>query len=100
VFACQANAAFSCRATPISLGAVSDTLYLTLYASGIRHAQNVQVNVAGQSVPVIYAGEQGQYAGLDQINISVPRALAGTGEASVYVVADGKTSNMTTINVQ
>jgi uncharacterized protein (TIGR03437 family) len=100
VYACQANAALSCRATPISLGAASDTVYVTLYASGVRGAQNVQVNVAGQSVPVLYAGAQGQYAGLDQINISLPRSLAGTGEASVNVVADGKTSNMTTINLQ
>ena len=73
---------------------------MTLYASGIRGAQNVQVYVAGQPVPVPYAGAQSQYAGLDQVNIAIPRALAGTGEASVYVVADGKTSNMTTINVQ
>ena len=100
VFACQANSAFSCRATPISLGAAGDTVYVTLYASGVRGAQNVQVNVAGLSVPVIYVGPQGQYAGLDQINISLSRALAGTGEASVFIVADGKTSNMTTINVQ
>jgi uncharacterized protein (TIGR03437 family) len=83
VFACQPNAAFSCRATPIPLGAAGDTMYVTLYASGVRGAQNVQVNVAGQSVPVIYAGAQGQYEGLDQINITLPRALAGTGEASV-----------------
>jgi uncharacterized protein (TIGR03437 family) len=73
---------------------------VTLYASGIRGAQDVQVYVAGQSVPVIFAGAQGQYAGLDQVNITIPRALAGTGEASVYVVADGKTSNMTTLNIQ
>ena len=100
VFACQPNSAFSCRATPISLGAASDTVYVTLYGSGVRGAQDVQVYVAGQSVPVTYAGPQGEYAGLDQINISLPRALAGTGEASVYLIADGKTSNMTTINVQ
>ena len=99
-FACQTGAALSCRATPLSLGAADDTVFVTLYASGIRGAQNVQVNVAGQSVPVLYSGAQGAYAGLDQINIGIPRALAATGEASVSVLADGKTSNMTTINVQ
>lgn len=31
---------------------------------------------------------------------NIPRALAGIGEASVYVVADGNTSNMTTIKIQ
>jgi uncharacterized protein (TIGR03437 family) len=99
-FSCQGGVALSCLSTPISLGDATDTVYVTLYASGIRGAQNVQVYVAGQPVPVPYAGAQGQYAGVDQVNIAIPRALAGTGEASVYVVADGKTSNMTTINVQ
>jgi len=100
VFSCQQNVALSCLSTPISLGAATDTAYLTLYGSGIRGAQNVQVFVAGQSVKVVYAGAQGQFDGLDQVNISLPHSLAGAGEASVYVVADGKTSNMTTINIQ
>jgi uncharacterized protein (TIGR03437 family) len=100
MFSCQPNIALSCLSTPLSLGAASDTVYVTLYGSGIRGAQNLQVYVAGQSVPVVYAGAQGQFAGLDQVNITIPRALAGTGEASVYIVADGKTSNMTTIKIQ
>ncbi len=100
VFSCQPGVALSCLSTPISLGTTTDTVYVTLYGSGIRGAQNVQVYVAGQSVPVLFAGAQGQYQGLDQINISIPHTLAGTGEASVYLVTDGKTSNMTTINIQ
>lgn len=100
VFSCQPGAPLSCLSTPISLGALSDTVYVTLYGSGIRNAQRVQLYVAGQSVPVLYAGAQGQYDGLDQVNISLPRSLAGTGEASVYVVAEGKPSNMTTIKIQ
>jgi uncharacterized protein (TIGR03437 family) len=100
VFSCRPNVALSCLSTPISLGAADDTVYMTFYGSGIRAAQSVQMYVGGQSVPVLYAGAQGQYDGLDQVNISVPRSLAGVGEASVYVVADGKTSNMTTIKIQ
>jgi uncharacterized protein (TIGR03437 family) len=73
---------------------------VTLYATGIRGAQTVRAFVAGQSVTLLYAGAQGQFQGLDQINLALPASLAGTGEASVYVVADGKTSNMTTINIQ
>jgi len=100
VFSCQAGVALSCLSTPISLGTSADTVYVTLYGTGIRGAQKVQVYVAGQPVSVLYAGAQGTYAGLDQINITLPASLAGTGEASVYVVADGKASNMTTINIQ
>ncbi|SPE27881.1 exported hypothetical protein [Candidatus Sulfopaludibacter sp. SbA3] len=100
VFNCQPRNALSCLSTPISLGAATDTIYVTLYGTGVRGAQKVQAFVAGQSVPVLYSGAQGQYQGLDQINITLPASLAGTGEASVYIVADGKTSNMTTINIQ
>jgi uncharacterized protein (TIGR03437 family) len=99
VFSCQAGVALSCLSTPISLDAAGGAVYLTLYASGVRGAKDVQVYVAGQSVPVPYAGAQGQYQGLDQINITLPATLTGTGEASVYVVADGKTSNMATLTL-
>jgi uncharacterized protein (TIGR03437 family) len=99
VFNCQTGVALSCLSTPISLGA-ADTVYVTLYGTGVRAAQKVQVFVAGQSVPVLYAGAQNQFQGLDQINITLPANLAGTGEASVYLVADGKTSNMVTIHIQ
>jgi uncharacterized protein (TIGR03437 family) len=54
----------------------------------------------GESATVAYAGPQGQFAGVDQVNVAIPRALAGSGEVSVYLVADGKLSNMTTINIQ
>ncbi len=100
VFRCQAGTPLSCLSAPISPGATGDTVYVTLYGTGIRGAQKVEAYVAGQSVPVQYAGAQGQYQGLDQVNISIPQALAGAGEASVYIVADGKSSNMTTINIQ
>ena len=100
VFACQAGVALSCLSAPIPASTATDTVYVTLYGTGIRGAQKVQVFVAGQPAPLLYAGAQGQYQGLDQINISLPASLAGTGEASVYVVADGQTSNMTTIHIQ
>jgi uncharacterized protein (TIGR03437 family) len=100
VFHCQTGVALSCLSTPIPPAAANDTLYVTLYATGIRGAQTVRAFVAGQSVTLLYAGAQGQFQGLDQINLALPASLAGTGEASVYVVADGRTSNMTTINIQ
>jgi len=92
--------ALSCLSSPISLGAATDIVYVELYGTGIRAAQKVQAFVAGQPVPVPFAGAQGQYQGLDQINISLPRTLAGAGEISVYIVADGMTSNMVTIRIQ
>ena len=55
---------------------------------------------AGESVPVLYAGPVAAYAGLDQVNISIPKSLAGTGDVRVYVVADGVASNVVGLNVQ
>jgi len=54
---------------------------------------------AGQSVPVLYAGAS-SYAGLDQVDISVPRSLAGTGDVRVYLVADGVASNAAGLKIQ
>ncbi|HYL73522.1 MAG TPA: hypothetical protein VEU96_04920, partial [Bryobacteraceae bacterium] len=100
VFSCQAGVALSCLATPLQLGAATDTVYVVLYGTGIRGAASVQAYVAGQTVPVLYAGAQGQFAGLDQINISLPKSLTGTGTASVYLIADGKMSNVVSLNIK
>ena len=100
VLTCQPPAARSCLPAPLSLGGAADTLYVELYGTGIRGAAAVQCFVGGQSVPVLYAGAVAAYAGLDQVNISIPKSLAGTGDARVYVVADGVASNVATLNVQ
>ena len=100
VFTCNPPAVRSCLAVPMSLGGASDTLYVELYGTGIRGAASVQCFVAGQSVPVLYAGLVAAYPGLDQINISIPRSLAGTGDVRVYVVADGVASNAVGLNIQ
>jgi len=92
VFTCNPQAARSCLASPLSLGAATDTLYVAMYGTGIRGAKSVQCFVDGQSVPVLYAGPVAAYAGLDQVNISIPRNLAGTGNVRAYLVADGVSS--------
>ena len=99
-FSCQSGVPLGCLSSPLSLGSSTDTVYLSLYGTGIRGAATVQVFIAGQLVPWQYAGAQNQYQGLDQVNVAVPRSLAGAGEVSVYLVADGAVSNMTTVNVQ
>lgn len=100
VFTCDTSIARSCLGAPLSLGASTDTLYVELYGTGIRGAASVQCYVAGQSVPVQYAGAVTAYPGLDQVNVTIPRGLAGTGTALVYLVADGVASNVVSLNVQ
>ena len=100
VFACHPPAARSCLGTPLSLGGAGDTLYVELYGTGIRGATVVQCFVGGLSVPVLYAGPVAAYAGLDQVNISIPKSLAGAGDVRLYVVADGAVSNVVGLTVQ
>jgi len=100
VFTCDANAPRGCLPAPLSLGATGDTLYLELFGTGIRNAASVQCFVAGQSVPVLYAGAVAGYVGLDQVNLSIPRSLAGSGNVLVYLVADGVASNVVSLNLQ
>jgi uncharacterized protein (TIGR03437 family) len=99
-FTCNASAARSCLGSPLSQGAATDTLYVALYGTGIRGAASVQCTVAGQSVPVLYAGPVTSDPGLDQINISIPKSLAGAGDVLVYVTADGVFSNVVSITLQ
>jgi uncharacterized protein (TIGR03437 family) len=100
VSSCRGGVPLSCLSSALSLGSSTDIVYLSLYGTGIRGAGTVQVYVAGQPAPLQYAGAQGQYQGLDQVNVALPMSLAGMGEVSVYLVADGKASNMTTVNIQ
>jgi uncharacterized protein (TIGR03437 family) len=99
VFTCNPPAARSCLPSPLSQGAATDTLYVELYGTGIRGATSVQCFVAGQSVPVLYAGAS-SFAGLDQVDISIPKSLAGLGDVRVYLMANGTASNVVGLNLQ
>ncbi|PYT17240.1 MAG: hypothetical protein DMG59_07925, partial [Acidobacteria bacterium] len=52
------------------------------------------------SVPVLYAGPQPNYAGLDQVNVGLSLSLRGAGESNVVLTVDGKSSNTVTINIK
>jgi uncharacterized protein (TIGR03437 family) len=99
VFQCSAS---TCAPVPINLG-VSGTIYLTLYGTGIRNLSalaNVQVTINGVAVPVQYAGAQPTYPGLDQVNVSLPAALAGKGNANIVLIVDGQISNTVIVAIQ
>ncbi len=78
----------SCTAQPLSLGGPGDAVVVELFGTGIRHVSSVSAitaTVNGQTLPVVYAGPQGEYPGLDQVNIVIPRSLAGSGEVSLVL---------------
>jgi uncharacterized protein (TIGR03437 family) len=81
---------------PLDLGPASDQFYLVLFGTGARFGRSpasTTVKIGGVQLPALYAGAQGSLVGLDQINVAVPRSLAGRGEVDVTVTVDGKTSN-------
>jgi uncharacterized protein (TIGR03437 family) len=99
VFSCAGP---RCGTVPIDLG-VDAPVYLSLYGTGIRHLSrltNVICTVGGVSVPVLYAGLQPVYAGLDQVNVLLPFSLRGLGEADVVIIVDGSPSNAVRVNLR
>lgn len=89
---------------PISMDGANELVFLSLYGTGIRGRSsltNVKAVIGGVPVPVIYAGTQGFYPGLDQVNIGpLPRSLAGRGVVDVTVSAGGHTSNAVQVHIQ
>ena len=89
---------------PLDLGGEGDQVFLTLFGTGIRGAggaEMVQATIGGSEVPVVSAGAQSGWAGLDQVKIGpLPRSLAGSGEVNVAVTASGVTSNTVTIVIE
>ncbi|MBS1787857.1 MAG: choice-of-anchor D domain-containing protein [Acidobacteria bacterium] len=88
---------------PIDLGPETDQVFLVLNGTGIRGRSNlsaVTAIIGGTSARVDYAGPQGVYVGLDQINVLIPRSLAGRGEADVVLTVNGKPANAVKINIK
>jgi uncharacterized protein (TIGR03437 family) len=101
LFDCSAEGA-GCTLAPILLE-IDAPVYLSLYGTGIKgYAQTgkIQVAVGDYVVPAMYAGPQGQYPGLDQVNVALPLTLRKAGTVDVSVTVDGTTSNTVHIAVQ
>ncbi len=87
---------------------------LILYGTGIRRAvaanpnddngvaESCSVMIGGQQAQVLYAGTQGFFTGLDQINVVFPASLAGSGPRRVEVVLaiNGIEANRVTVMIK
>jgi uncharacterized protein (TIGR03437 family) len=101
VFECPGGAG-SCRAVPLDLGAESDQLILLLFGTGIRGRSNlaaVRATVGGANSEVLFAGPQGAFVGLDQVNVRIGRSLLGAGEVDVVLTVDGRGSNTVRVSI-
>jgi uncharacterized protein (TIGR03437 family) len=77
-------------------GETSDQLFLVLFATGLRSRtslSNVSATIGGSDAQVVFAGAHGELAGLDQINLRMPRSLNGRGEVEIALTVDGRKAN-------
>ena len=89
--------------TPINLGPPDEQVILVLFGTGIRYYSSmnkVSAKIAGVETAVDYAGPQGQFVGLDQVNLRIPRSLIVGGEVDLILTVDGKPSNPVRIHVR
>jgi uncharacterized protein (TIGR03437 family) len=77
----------------IDLNPDTDQVYLVMYGSGIRGLSSlaaVAARIGDVAIPVLYAGPQGHLPALDQVNVMLPRSLAGLGQTLLELTVDGK----------
>jgi len=99
-FTCPASGA--CIPKPVSVSN-GNTVYLILYGTGFRNRSslaNTSVSFNSRTSAPLFAGAQGGFAGLDQVNVLIPSTLAGAGIVNIVLTADGHPSNTVTIQVQ
>jgi uncharacterized protein (TIGR03437 family) len=87
----------------LDLGGTTEEVFLVLFGTGLRHHEAlsmVSVRIGGIEAPVLFAGPQPDLAGLDQINIRLPRSLIGRGEVDLALMVEGLPANKVRINIK
>src|SRR5258705_1110162 len=74
-------------------------LRLSVFATGVRNASHVSINIAGAAINVETVASSQSLPGLDEIHFAVPAELRGAGGVSLSVSADGVESNKVTVNI-
>ncbi len=88
---------------PIDLGPAGERVFLLLFGTCIRFSSAlsaVTATIGGVNAAVTYAGKQGGLVGLDQVNVEVPRSLAGRGEVDIVLKVEGKAANTVRVNIK
>lgn len=85
----------------IDLGPENEQVVLVLFGTGIRsYSSGVSVRIGSIDATVLAAQAQAEYVGLDQVNVLLPRELAGRGEVDLLLTADGKQANVVRIHIR
>ncbi len=90
----------SCESEPIDLGAPTDQLFVVLYGTGFRNYKTMAAVIGGVEAEIAWAGPQPTLPALDQINLKLPRSLAGRGELELTVTVDGRATNTLVLQIR
>ena len=96
----QLDAAGNILARPIVFGEADEDLSLVVYCTGVRGRtalSTVNLHLSDLDLAPAYAGPQLQYPGLDQVNVHLPRSLAGAGPVNIRLEIENSTSNTATL---
>ena len=105
VFSC-AGSSGGCQPRSIPLGDEDTNVILTLYGTGVRGVEQGEERptlgcvIGGESAEVIYAGPQGQFEGLDQVNVKIPRTLVGRGDVDLVLTANERSSQRVQLRIE
>jgi uncharacterized protein (TIGR03437 family) len=62
---------------------------------------NVAASIGGAAAQVLYIGpQQTSSTGRDEVDLVVPRSLAGAGQVPVVLTVDGQTANVVTVSLK
>ncbi|MGH9839218.1 MAG: hypothetical protein ACREEM_10580 [Blastocatellia bacterium] len=87
----------------IDLGPASDQVFLILFGSGVRGRtalSAVTAAIGGANAEVGFAGAHPTLVGVDQINLRIPRTLAGRGDVEVTVTVEDKAANPLQVRIK
>jgi uncharacterized protein (TIGR03437 family) len=94
-----------------SLRAIPSGAFVVLFGTGIRYApdfdggsgngvaESLQMNLGGTITNALFAGAQGGFVGLDQINFQLPSNVAGRGRIDLVVIVNGRAANTVQLQV-
>ncbi len=89
-------------ANPIDLGADNQGVTLALFGTGLRRSHypyEFKALINDEVVRIDYIGPQHSFAGLDQVNITLPKSLRGRGDVTITLVYGDFISNPVTVRI-
>jgi uncharacterized protein (TIGR03437 family) len=90
------------RPAPVAFHPSQGDLYLTIYGTGLRgYGQYARAEVGGVRSPILSIGPQGQFEGLDQVNVGpLPKELASGGDFEIVITVDDLKSNRPSFEIE